>query len=529
MKKSVSLLGALGVGAGLMYLLDPDKGKRRRAGLRDRAVRLSNEASRQINKKGANLRNQFQGVWFEAERIFENETPTDEQLEGKIRARLGRLTSHPHAVKTTVENGKVVLSGLILADEVEPLLKAIGSIGGVNEIENNLKAHETAENISSLQGENRVRRTILERNAQNWSPTARILAALTGGSLIAFGVKKRNAFSSLGASVGTALLTRSAVNKPLAKLFATKKKAIKIRKTINIDAPRERVFDVLSYPEYFPYFMSHVRSVEKTGEKQYLWKVDGIAGYPVEWTTEVTQIIPNELIRWENAGEKRNGQNGFLRFEKAGEGKTRLHVEMNYQPLAGTFGHFIAALFSRDPKSELDDDFLRLKAYVEKGRFPHDAAALAAEKRRKQIKVKEIMTENPVTVTLNTSLHDVAQKMAENDCGIIPVLENIWDLTPVGVITDRDIAIRTIAHNKNPLNMVAGEVMTDPVVTVTPEITLDDCVKVLERNQIRRVLVVDEAGSLSGIVAQADIARTAPPLETAGLVKDVSLTQAAAA
>lgn len=138
------------------------------------------------------------------------------------------------------------------------------------------------------------------------------------------------------------------------------------------------------------------------------------------------------------------------------------------------------------------------------------------------MKVKDIMTKDPAYATLNTSLHEVAQMMADNDCGIIPVIENENNRKPLGVITDRDLVLRTIAHNKNPLMMVAGEVMTDALIAVKPENTVEECVNEMEKNQIRRMLVVDDAGDLNGIVAQADIARRAPLFETAELVTDVS-------
>jgi CBS domain-containing protein len=140
------------------------------------------------------------------------------------------------------------------------------------------------------------------------------------------------------------------------------------------------------------------------------------------------------------------------------------------------------------------------------------------------MKVKDIMKENPVYATLNTSLHNVAQMMMDNDCGCIPVVENHDSRKPLGVITDRDITLRTVAHNKNPLNMVAGEIITDSIITISPEATVEDCITEMEKNQIRRILVVDEAGNLCGIVAQADIARKAPLFETAELVKDISIT-----
>jgi CBS domain-containing protein len=140
------------------------------------------------------------------------------------------------------------------------------------------------------------------------------------------------------------------------------------------------------------------------------------------------------------------------------------------------------------------------------------------------MKVKEIMSEVLAAATLNTSLHEAAQMMADFDCGCLPVIENEANKKPIGMLTDRDITLRTVAHNKNPLNMNAGEVMTDNVITVTPETSVEDCIAVMEKNQIRRVAVVDADGNLCGMVAQADIARKAPAFETAELVKDVSAT-----
>lgn len=138
------------------------------------------------------------------------------------------------------------------------------------------------------------------------------------------------------------------------------------------------------------------------------------------------------------------------------------------------------------------------------------------------MEIKNLMTSDPATCTLETSLHEVAQLMADNDCGLIPVTENEDSKAPVGVISDRDIVLRTVAHNKNPLNMIAGEVMTDVTVTAKNDISVDDACELMEKNHIRRLLVVDDNGDIAGILAQADIARSAPESDTAHLVKEVS-------
>lgn len=120
--------------------------------------------------------------------------------------------------------------------------------------------------------------------------------------------------------------------------------------------------------------------------------------------------------------------------------------------------------------------------------------------------VKEIMTENPACCTADTGLDKVARLMLENDCGCIPVVDNENSKLPIGVITDRDITLRTVAEGKNPLDLAAGDAMTKSIISVTPETTLEDCCNLMEEKQLRRIAVVDSMGACCGIVSQADIA-----------------------
>ncbi len=144
------------------------------------------------------------------------------------------------------------------------------------------------------------------------------------------------------------------------------------------------------------------------------------------------------------------------------------------------------------------------------------------------MKIEEIMTKTPTCCVPETGLREVAQLMFEKDCGAIPIVENFDTNKPVGIITDRDITVNTVAQGKNALEMSAAEIMTFPAISLNPEATLGECCKMMEVNKIRRIIVVDNLGACCGIVAQADIARTAPMFETAGLVKDVSVAHQAA-
>lgn len=136
------------------------------------------------------------------------------------------------------------------------------------------------------------------------------------------------------------------------------------------------------------------------------------------------------------------------------------------------------------------------------------------------MQVREIMTESPACCSPNSSLQDAAKLRVEYDCGEIPVVDE--QLKPVGVVTDRDIACRAVAQGKDPAQTTVREVMSEPVVTVKPEDSVESCCQRMEENQIRRVPVVDDKGACCGMVAQADIASRAPEGKTSEVVRDVS-------
>src|SRR5204863_5057482 len=104
---------------------------------------------------------------------------------------------------------------------------------------------------------------------------------------------------------------------------------------------------------------------------------------------------------------------------------------------------------------------------------------------------KEIMTPAPQCCSAETTLNEVANLMVQADCGEIPVTDASNRL--VGVITDRDIVCRVVAKGKDPASMCASDVMTQPVVCVNEDTSLQDVLAVMEENQIRRVPVVDAA------------------------------------
>lgn len=139
--------------------------------------------------------------------------------------------------------------------------------------------------------------------------------------------------------------------------------------------------------------------------------------------------------------------------------------------------------------------------------------------------ISAVMTPNPAACRINTPVRDVARMMLENDCGQIPVLDD--QNRPMGVVTDRDIAIRLVAKSGNG-PATAGDIMTSPIKTVRVDSDLKACICLMEEAKVRRVPVVDASGKLAGIVALADIALAGKSKATAEVVQEVSAPMRAA-
>lgn len=136
------------------------------------------------------------------------------------------------------------------------------------------------------------------------------------------------------------------------------------------------------------------------------------------------------------------------------------------------------------------------------------------------MKVQDLMTRDPACCSPQTSLQDVAQRMAESDCGEIPVLDESG--RPIGVVTDRDICLRAVAQGRDAAQCTAGEIMSTPVYTVSPQDDLLECCRTMEEHQVRRVPVVDAQGICCGIVSQADVVGALTSAQAAEVVRDIS-------
>lgn len=369
------LLIGLGLGAGLMYIFDPERGRRRRAQARDSVAHLVNVTEDAIGKTSRDLNNRLSGIGAQVSSLFQCEEVSDEILTARVRSKLGRVVSHPHAIRVECREGKATLSGQVLAHEVELLRQAILSVNGVTEFEDRLEAHEEPDHIPDLQGGRARRGHSFELMQTNWSPAPRLLAGAAGGALALYGSRRHDRIGSALEVIGLGLFARGLTNLEMRDLLGMNGgRGFSIQKAININAPVARVYEVWNRHENFPQFMSRALEVKDLGQDRYHWKVAGPAGFPVEWEAAITERIPNELIAWESVAGSTIEQKGVVRFQPNGDGGTRVEVRLTYHPPAGAAGHVIAKLFGADPKSEMTADLMRMKSFIETGHQPHDAA-----------------------------------------------------------------------------------------------------------------------------------------------------------
>jgi CBS domain-containing protein len=122
------------------------------------------------------------------------------------------------------------------------------------------------------------------------------------------------------------------------------------------------------------------------------------------------------------------------------------------------------------------------------------------------MRARDIMTPDPARVTPGDPIGTAAELMRTLDVGIIPVVEDHTNMRLVGVITDRDIVVRCVAHHHDLGCSIRDHMTARSVRAVYPDESLDDVLATMERVRVRRVPVVDDDGRLIGIIAQADLA-----------------------
>jgi hypothetical protein len=219
MDQAMRLLGGAGIGAALMYFLDPQQGRRRRALVRDQMIHLSHEARDAADVVARDAANRAGGVWSEARALVSGRTQDDRILAERIRSHLGRCVSHPRAITVVADNGTATVSGPILAEEVDELIATVKGVAGVKEVINRLEVHDSPGQHTSLQGGVTRTGARSELCQANWSPTMRALTGAIGGGLLVNCLAQRTLLSAVLGTVGFGLFLRAATNTGLGELI----------------------------------------------------------------------------------------------------------------------------------------------------------------------------------------------------------------------------------------------------------------------------------------------------------------------
>jgi uncharacterized membrane protein len=277
-------IGASAVGAGLMYLFDPQRGRRRRARLRDRALSATHE-------------------------MGEDATATARHLGHRARGQVARVRS------------------LIL-------------------------------------GRRRAGR------ATATSLWARTVARVGGVTLATTALRSgRGAVGTLLGLAGLRVMARrSGVKRALKRLpgLGPGPRATTVRRALTVNAPVDRVFEAWTCYENFPQFMSHVREVQGRAGGRSRWVLTGPGGFPVEWETEVTAQVPDQVVAWRTVPGSPVDHAGIVRFDPV-PGGTRIEIRITYDPPGGALGHAVATLFGGDAERAMDEDLRRFAALLDDG------------------------------------------------------------------------------------------------------------------------------------------------------------------
>src|SRR5919107_4833536 len=133
--------------------------------------------------------------------------------------------------------------------------------------------------------------------------------------------------------------------------------------------------------------------------------------------------------------------------------------------------------------------------------------------------IRDVMTSNPCTIDADKDIVYAAKMLKDENVGVAPIVEGDQ---LIGVLTDRDIAIKVVAEGKDPQTTKVRDVASKDTVTIDPQQDLEEAVRLMAQHQVRRLPVVEEDGKIVGILAQADVALQSKDSQTGEVVEEIS-------
>jgi uncharacterized membrane protein len=221
------------------------------------------------------------------------------------------------------------------------------------------------------------------RSGRNISEIERWLSVGAGAALAAYGISRRRRSGLALAVLGALLVRRGATGRchtyeafgiNTAGTGGDTRRALGGRGGINVEErvlinrPLTEVYRFWRNLENLPRFMRHLESVEPITETLSRWRAKGPADTLVEWTAEIINEVPDQVIGWRSIEGSDVVSAGSVNFEDAGSGRgTRVRVRMQYSPPGGKAGAAVAKLLGRDPATEIREDLHRFKQLIEAG------------------------------------------------------------------------------------------------------------------------------------------------------------------
>jgi uncharacterized membrane protein len=224
---------------------------------------------------------------------------------------------------------------------------------------------------------------ILTNTNTNVGDAERVVSAVGGGALLAYGLKRRDTLGIALAVLGGGLALRGATghcqvydamdvdtsdsegrNTTFSKGRSGK---IHVKKSITINKSVSELYKFWRNFENLPQFMNHLESVKNIDNKRSHWVAKAPLGATVEWDAEITSEHENERIGWRSVENSEIPNSGVVEFLPTSTRGTEVRVTLTYEPPAGYLGSLVAKLFGEEPSQQVDEDLRRFKSLMEAG------------------------------------------------------------------------------------------------------------------------------------------------------------------
>jgi uncharacterized membrane protein len=220
----------------------------------------------------------------------------------------------------------------------------------------------------------------------NMGSPERIVSAVSGGAMIAYGIKRKDWLGALLGVVGGAFAIRAAtghcqlydaldLDTSEKSLYARGKEQAKtwlettteVTKSVTINKSAAELYKFWRDFENLPKFMNHLESVKVINQKKSEWKAKAPLGYEVTWEAQITQDTENELIAWRSIEGSQIPNTGKVEFKETKDRGTEVKVTIKYEPPAGKIGELAAKILTEEPNTQVAEDLRRFKSLMESG------------------------------------------------------------------------------------------------------------------------------------------------------------------